>query len=147
MTDFSWADLTTLRQIALAREVRSLMPPRTACSLAETSDVAELVCGERDEGSLVVLFLPERIEFRFLVVLWPLPHSPQLDTCRWREVAMSKADAASVLQAIGEWPKAWKRRLRRCKHCRELLPPERLMWIEKKRVCHGCATEHEGVIF
>lgn len=144
----SWlSNPAALRHLALATEVRQLLVVRDKVKFEQTADLAQLVIGDRDEGSIAAFFLPERIEVRFLVVHWPLPHTPYVGTRLWKSVDVFDVDASDVLALLAEAPKAWKRHLRRCTYCRELLPSERLMTINRRRVCHGCATEHEGVVF
>lgn len=65
----------------------------------------------------------------------------------WKRFPLTVLDVGVLLQAFIDARKAWQRKLRRCFHCKEPFPPSRLLTINKRTVCHGCATDHEGVVF
>lgn len=138
MTDWSQ------RHLALAKEFAEAVSEHR---LETTSDLAQITFGGEDEGGLVFLFLPDAVEVRHRIVDWPLPSAPVLTTELWKRLPLRTLDVAGLLRAVVDAQKAWQRKLRRCVHCRELLPPGRHLTVSKRTVCHGCATEHEGVIF
>lgn len=115
--------------------------------LETTSDLGQVNLGGEDEGASVFLFLPDAVEVRHRVVEWPLPSAPVMTTQLWKRLPLPGLDVAGLLRAIVGARKAWQRKLRRCVHCKENFPPGRRLTVSKQTVCHGCATEHEGMIF
>lgn len=139
MTDLSQ------RHLALAKEFAEAIGGESRLEM--TSDLGQINFGGVDEGALVYLFLPDAVEVRHRVVDWPLPSAPVMTTELWKRFPLAGLDAGVLLRAIVEARKAWQRKLRRCVHCRESFPPGRRLTVSKRTVCHGCATEHEGIVF
>jgi hypothetical protein len=133
------------RHLSLAKELASAFGP--AAQLETTADLAQISLGGDDEGTVVYLFLPETVEIRHRMASWPLPYAPVMTTRTWRRMRLEDANVSELVSAWVEARKAWKRMLRRCCHCRELLSPGHLMRLGGKTMCHGCATEHHGVVF
>ena len=138
MTDWS------KRHLALAKECAEAVGLHR---LETTSDLGQINLWGEDEGALVFLFLPDAVEVRHRVVDWPLPSAPVMTTELWKRFPLAGLDAGVLLSAIGEARKAWQRKLRRCVHCGESFPPGRRLTVSKRTVCHGCASEHEGIVF
>jgi hypothetical protein len=51
---------------------------------------------------------------------------------------------SNLVDAVDRAALARRASFRVCKYCKEYLPPENM---ESKTICHGCATEHLGVIY
>jgi hypothetical protein len=51
---------------------------------------------------------------------------------------------SNLVDAVDRAALARRATFRVCKYCKEYLPPENM---ESKTTCHGCATEHLGVIY
>ena len=138
MTDWS------KRHLALAKEFAATVGEHR---LEATSDLGHISLGGDDEGAIVYLFLSDAVEVRHRVISWPLPHFPVMTTELWKRFPLEGLDVGVLLKAFVDGRKAWLRKLRRCFHCKEPFPPGRRLTIDKRTVCHGCATVHEGVIF
>lgn len=132
------------RHLALAKEFAEAVGEHR---LETTSDLGQVNLGGEDVGALVYLFLPDAVEVRHRVVEWPLPYAPAMTTQVWKRFPLTGLDAARLLHAVAEARKAWQRKLRQCVHCGESFPPSRRLTVSKRTIWHGCATEHEGIVF
>ena len=100
-----------------------------------------------DEEGITVLLTPEAMELRLPVTDWPHPHEPVETTRLWQRVELQELaldDLAGLLQAARD---AQTAALKRCAHCGQLFPPGRVMTIDGRVCCHGCAERNEGVVF
>lgn len=132
------------RHLALAKEFAEAVGDHR---VETTTDLGQVNLRGDDEGAIVYLFLPDAVEVRHRIVKWPLPSAPVMTTELWKRFPLEGLDVAGLLRAVVAARKAWQGKLRCCVHCREAFPPERRLTISKRTVCHGCATEHEGIVF
>jgi hypothetical protein len=111
--------------------------------LTRTRDAIQIDWG--GERGIVVLCTPEAMELRLPTVEWTCgPYGPAPSSRLWRRIQYEKLDRDGLKSLFEKAWEARKREFKRCKYCGEEYPPEHGF---ENNVCHGCASEHEGVRF
>ena len=94
---------------------------------------------------LTFLVTPEAFEVRFPCVEWTRgAYGPVASSELWRRFTHAQVERKGVMKLLMEARKARAATFKRCKYCGGLFPPSRR---DRDDVCHGCASEHEGVVF
>jgi hypothetical protein len=131
------ANLTSAERNA-ARVLR-LVPDRR---IDRTRDVVQVDVG--DERGIVVVVTAEAIELRLPTIEWCGPHDPRRSSRLWKRLDPDELDDAELLAKLSEARAAREAEFRVCRYCGGSFPPEHRIRAD---VCHGCASEHEGVAF
>jgi predicted RNase H-like nuclease len=128
---------TRLRGVA--SRVESLLPEAV---VRESPHVVELsVSGE--EG-VVVLVTAEAIELRLPLTEWTMgTHGPAEGSRLWKRLAADASDAL-VEGELSSARRARAAEFATCRYCGKRFAAEHRVTHD---VCHGCAAEHEGVVF
>jgi hypothetical protein len=79
-------------------------------------------------------------------VEWPLPSQPRLSGL-WRRTVPASASDAVLLAQVLRVARRRQSRYRVCADCRTTRPPEHLVILDRRPVCHRCAERHHGVVF
>jgi hypothetical protein len=109
----------------------------------ETDDVVRIAWGDME--GIVALVTREALELRLPTIEWPHPHEPRQSSRLWRRVEWSAIDDRPVLRSLLDEALAARRaEFRQCRYCGGVFPPEHMF---KEDVCHGCASNHLGIIF
>jgi hypothetical protein len=126
-----------------AREVLGLLPDAT---FERTRDVFQIESRPDAEDGLVLLVTAEAIEIRLPITEWVCgSHGPAPSSRLWRRVPWDKARArkTGVAGLIESARCARRREFFTCPYCKCRVSRRN----SAAGACHGCASEHLGVVF
>ncbi len=112
-----------------------------------TRDVIQIEHDDRDMDGVVVVVTSEAVEFRLPTVEWTGGAYGPANTSRlWKRVTWVKLEAEPGLlpTIIADAKNARRAEFVACKYCNRMVPTENRI---NGNVCHGCASEHEHVVF
>jgi hypothetical protein len=111
--------------------------------LERTRDAIQIDDGD-DEKGVVILVTAETIELRLPTVEWTCgAYGPARASRLWKRVraeALSDDGLGSMIQLA---VKARRAEFKRCKYCKQLVPPEH----RSGNAWHGCASRYDGVVY
>lgn len=126
---------------ANAERVLGLLP---GAAVTRTRDAIQIDSG--GQRGITVLVTAEAFELRLPTEEWvhdPCP-PPAECSCLWRRVKAAGLSDEKLATLLKEARQARLDQFKKCKHCGEEFPPERR---HSRNVCHGCASQHEGVVY
>src|SRR5688572_12177649 len=123
-----------------AAQLLELLPEST---VERTRDVIQINYG--GEEGIVVLVTAEAVELRLPTVEWTGGYYDPAGTSRlWRRRTWTSLPDDALPSLLKAAQRARRREFHTCRYCRGRFPPE---YRIGKDVCHGCASEFEGVVF
>jgi hypothetical protein len=123
-----------------AERVLRLVPGAT---VTRTRDAIQI--GSGGERGITVLVTAEAFELRLPSVEWTKgAYGPAECSSLWRRVKADGLSDEKLATLLKEARQARLDQFKKCKHCGEEFPPERR---HSRNVCHGCASQHEGVVY
>ena len=128
---------------ALVELLRTLVPD-AATTL--TDDGAVEVATDPDvEDAVAVRVTDDAVELRLPTVVW-VGQTPEATTRLWRRIPLADAGPGTdeIRDAVRRARRARKREWATCRFCGERVPREHRIDAD---TCHGCASEHLGVVF
>ena len=110
--------------------------------LTQTPEGIQVRLNSHEE--IVVLVTPEAFEIRLPTIKWTGgTHGPVATTRFWRRVRSASVDVARLQAVIKEASEVRRSEFCLCRFCGESFPIESRL----DDVCHGCASQHLGVVF
>src|SRR5688572_1711056 len=100
--------------LALAESVVAIFP---AATVERTNDLVQMDLGPREEGTVLLLFLPDALEVRFRVVEWRSSHCPVLNSRLLKRFKYARLDRGRLLGLVTDAKVEWADRLRECSWC------------------------------
>ena len=125
-------------------------------TLSRTRDAIELSFGDAmepsGEGGVILLLTPESVEIRLPSITWTRgAYGPVASSRFWRRVSIRPLIGAvgpggsdvRLRRLVDSGLRARRAEMRSCHFCGERFGPERM----SDDACHGCASEHRGVVY
>ncbi len=125
-------------------------------SVLRTRDAIELRFGDavetNGEGGVILLLTPESVEIRLPSIAWTCgAYGPVASSCFWRRVPIRRlmdvldpgGSDSRLRRLVDSGLRARRAKMRPCHFCGERFGPERM----SDDACHGCASEHRGVVY
>lgn len=130
------------RPTHLEHRAESLARLDPVCEITRTSEVIQVRLNSYE--GIVVLVTSEAFEIRLPTIEWTRgTHAPVAVTRIWRRVRAAKIDITRLRAAIEEAAAERRNEFSPCRFCGEIVPIEHRL----DDVCHGCASQHLGVVF
>lgn len=119
------------------------LPLLPGSELTRTRDAIQIDWG--GERGIVILCTPEAMELRLPTVEWTRgAYGPAYSSRLWRRIPRGELHEEQLAGLFEKAKRARRREFHTCKYCGRAVPPEHRF---SKDVCHGCASEHEGVVY
>jgi hypothetical protein len=94
------------------------------------------------QEGIVVLVTAEAIEIRLPTIEWTMgAYGPTPSSIFWKRMKTPSDEQLADVLDKGLWARSSQFRL--CIFCCKAFPPEHMTG----KACHGCATEHLGVVY
>ena len=113
--------------------------------ITRTRDVIQIDTG--GEAGLVILVMPEALEFRLPMIEWTQSYmGGSLSTRVWKRVNHGRLSDDRLRRLLEEAELEREAQSSKCRFCGEQFIPGRVLDCDGP-VCHGCASDKLGVVF